>query len=224
MTRLLSQDAFSSNLFVVHNAPRSVAFDIESAIVFIEPFGSLDAILLASRCASYDAEPESVLASSSTDFQPCSALRGAFHMTSSPNLCSQKLFNVPSTDLHTPRSASLDIKPASMPVESFRKHPAPSRSRGTSEIAIKSHKNLPCLKRPWSPVSGLEELSDNPLASSPLRRARRSLSARPNVPPGLRFSHECFNAPKSLSTPCGSTFDPASFVCVASPSGLRRTN
>jgi hypothetical protein len=78
MTWLLSQDAFSSNLSVVHNAPRSVAFDIEPAIVLIEPFGSLDAILLASRCASYDAEPESVLASSSTDFQPSSALRGAF--------------------------------------------------------------------------------------------------------------------------------------------------
>jgi hypothetical protein len=110
-----------------------------------------------------------------------------------------------------------------MPVESFRKHPAFSRSRGTSETAIRSPKNLPCLKKPWSPVSGLEKFSDDPLASFPLRRACQSPSARPNVPPGLRFSHECFNAPKSLSTPYGSTFDPASFACVESPSGLRGT-
>lgn len=129
---------------------------------------------------------------------------------------------MPSIDLHAPRSVSLDIELASVPFESFCGHPAPSRFRGTFETALRSPENVPCLKTTDS-TRGLEECSSDPSAPSPLRGACQSPSARPRVPPSLRPGHQRFKAPKNLSTPCDSAFDPASFACVESPSRLRRT-
>jgi hypothetical protein len=130
---------------------------------------------------------------------------------------------VPSIDLRAPRSASFDVKLASMPVESFRGHPAPSRSRGTSEATFRSPENVPCLKRPWSP--GVNLRNSRTTLWRPSRSEERVSCHRPDLAFHrlCRFCHVCLNAPKSLLTPCGSALDPISFACVESSFGLRRT-
>jgi hypothetical protein len=130
---------------------------------------------------------------------------------------------VPSIDLHAPRSASFDVKLASMPVESFREHPAPSRSRGTSEATFRSPENVPCLKRPWSPR--VTSRNSRTILWRPSRSEERVRCHWPDLAFHrlCRFCHARLHAPKSLSTPCGSALDPRSFACVESSFGLPRT-
>jgi hypothetical protein len=158
---------------------------------------ALCATLRAPRSALVDIKPESVLSSSSTCLQSTSTLLVAFRSKSSSPQCPPS----PSSDIRLSQGSAV---PSRQPSDHLRT----------------------CLARKTTvSTRGLEELWDDPSAPSPLRRACQSPSARPCVPPVLKLRHECFDAPKSLSTPLRQcAFAPVSFACVESPSGLQGTH
>jgi hypothetical protein len=150
----------------------------------------LDLILVAPRSVSSDIESASVLVSSSTCFQSKSSLLEASHPTSSSRPCSLSPF---ASIRHT------------------------SRFQGTYEVAFRSPENLIASSKTSVSTRGLEELLDDPSAPLLLRRACQSPPVRPFVPPVFWLRLECFDAPKSSSTPRDSAFEPASFACVGLP-------